>query len=81
MDLPGHNRKVTSDKKIICTPHEGYKGGNKDYCSHFSVTFEATAKFLVFLVRLILVKVGFDLFTGPRPESDIRYEFELKGLV
>ena len=63
-DLPGHNGKVTPDKKIISIPYEGYKDGNRDYCSHFSVTFEATGKFLIAFVRLILGKVGVDGFTG-----------------
>ena len=47
MDLPGHDRKVTSDKKTISILYEGYKGGNRDYGSHFSVTFETTGKFLM----------------------------------
>ena len=47
MDLPGHNGKVTSDKKTISILYEGYKSGNRDYGSHFSVTFETTGKFLM----------------------------------
>ena len=64
--------------------HQGYKGGNRDYCSHLSVRFETTGKFLIVFLRLILGKVGFDGFTGPRWESGIRYECDwkvvLKGL-
>ena len=51
------------------------------YCSRFSVIFPATSKFLIVLVRLILGKVGVDGFTGPGWETDIRYEFDLKGLL
>ena len=72
--LPGHDRKVTSHKKIVFIPYEGYKGGNRDYCSYFSVTFKITRKFLIVFVRLILGKVGIGGFTGPRRESDIRQE-------
>ena len=46
-----------SDKKMISISHQGYKGGNRDYCNHFSVTFERTGKFLIVFVRLILGKV------------------------
>ena len=72
MDLPGHDGKVMSDMKIISISHQGYKGGNRDYCSHFSVTFETTGKFLIVFVRLTLEKMGVDGFTGPRRESDVR---------
>ena len=82
--LPGHDGKVTSDKKKISISLQGYKGGNRDYCSHFYVTFETTGKFLIVFVRFILGKVGVDGFTGPRRESYIRYECDLtvalKGL-
>ena len=71
-DLPGHGGKVTSDKKIIVICHQVYKGGNRDYCSHFSVTFKTTVKFLIVFVRLILGKVGLDGFTAPRRESEVR---------
>ena len=42
MYLPGHDGKVTSDKKTISVPLEGWMSGNRDYCSHILVTFEAT---------------------------------------
>ena len=71
-DLPGHDGKVISDKKNISISHQGYKGGSRVYCTHFSVTFETTGKFLIVFVRLILGKVGVDVFTGPRRESDVR---------
>ena len=80
-DLSGHDRKVTSDKKIIFIPCEVYNSGNRDYCSHFSVALETTGKFLIVFVRLILGKVGFDGFTEPRRESDIRYEFDLRVVL
>ena len=63
---------MTSDKKIIYISYEGYKGGNRDYCSHFPVTFKTKGKFLTVFVRLILGKVGDDGFTRARREIDIR---------
>ena len=77
-NLPGHNGKVTSDKKKVCNSYQKYKGEDRDLCSYFSVIFEITIKFLIFLVRLILEKVGIDGFTGPPREFRIRYEFGLK---
>ena len=76
--LTGPYRKVTSDKKTIFSPYQRYKGGNRIFCSHFSVIFEITSKFLIISVRLIFGKVRFDGFTEPRWEFDIRYEFCLK---
>ena len=73
-DLPGHDGKITSDKTIVPISHQRYKGGNRDYCSHISVTFETTGKFLIVFVRLISGKVGVDAFTGPPQESDFRLE-------
>ena len=52
-----------------------------DFYRHFSVRLETTGKFLIVHVRLILGKVGVDGFTGPRRESDIRYECDLKVLL
>ena len=80
-DLPSHDEKVTSDKKIISISHQVFKGGNRDYWSHFSVTFETAGKFLIAFVRLILGEVGVDVFGGSRRESDIRYEFDLKVVL
>ena len=57
-NLQGHEGKVTPDKKIISLPR--YQGGNKDYCSNFSVTLETTSKFPIVFVWLILGKVGFN---------------------
>ena len=45
------------------------------------VTFETTYTFPTVFLRLILGKVGVDRFTGPRWESDIRYEFNLKVVL
>ena len=56
-------------------------GGNRDYFSHLLVTFETTGEFVIVFVRLILGKLGVDVFTGPRRESDIRYECNLKIVV
>ena len=80
-DLPGHDGKLISHKKIISISHQGYKDGNRDYCSHFSVTFETRGKFLIFFLRMILGKVGVDGFIGPRRESDIIYEYDLKVVL
>ena len=79
--LPGHDGKVTLDEKMISISHQGYKGGNRDYCSIFSVTFETIGKFLIVFVRLILEKVRVDGFTVPQRESDIRCEFDLKVVL
>ena len=76
--LPGHGGKVTLDKKTIFISHQKYKGGNRDYTSHFSVALETTSKFLIVFVRLILGKVEVDVFTGPRREINIRYKFDSK---
>ena len=40
-------------------------GGNRDYYRHILVTFDTTGKFVIVFVRLILGKVGVDVFTGP----------------
>ena len=53
-----------SDKKMIFISHQAYKGGNRDYCSHFPVTLETTGKFVVVLVRLILGKGGSTYLPG-----------------
>ena len=42
----------------------GFKRGNDDYCSHISVTFETTGKFLFVFVRLILDKKGLTELPG-----------------
>ena len=55
-----------SDKKLISIYHQRYNGGNRDYCSHFLVTFKTTDKFLIVFVRLILEIVWVDVFTGPK---------------
>ena len=77
-DLPSHDWKVTSDKKIVFISYQIYKCENGDYCSHFSMIFETTSKLLIVFVRLILRKVGVDGVTGPWWEISIRYEFDLK---
>ena len=77
-DLPGHDGKVTSNKKMIFFSHERNKGGDRDYCSHFSVIFETTSKFPILFLRLVFGKKGIDGVTRPRREIGIRYESELK---
>ena len=66
---------------MISISHQGYKGGNRGYCSHLSVTFERTGKFLIVFVRLILGKVGVDGFTRPRRKSGITDEFDLNIVI
>ena len=66
MYLRGHDGEVTSDQKIICNSYQRYEGRNREYCSLFSVIFEATIKFLIVFERLTLGKVGIDGVTGPR---------------
>ena len=78
--LPGHEVKVTSYKQMIFTFHQKNKGGNRDYCSHFSVILETTSKFPFFL-RLLFENVGVDGVTVPRREIDIRYESDLKVVL
>ena len=53
-------------------------GGDRDYYRHILVTFETTGKFVIVFVRLILRKVGVDVFTG---ESDVRYKFHFKPIL
>ena len=77
-NLPGRNGRVTSDKGMVLNSHQGHKDENRDYCSHFSVIFKTTKKFLIVFVRLILGKKGIDGVTRPQREIDIRYEFNLK---
>ena len=57
---------------MISISNQGYNGGNRDYFSHFLLTFETTVKFLIVFVRLILGNVGVDVFTGSRRKSDVR---------
>ena len=52
-DLPGHDAKVTSDKTMISVSYERYNSRNRDYCSHFLVTFETTGKILIVFVTNI----------------------------
>ena len=81
MDLPCHSGKVTSDKELICNSYQKHKGGNRDYSSHFLVTFETASKFVIAFVRLILGKVGVEGFTSLRWKIGIRYEFDLKVIL
>ena len=74
-DLLGYGKKMTSDKKMICNSYQRYKCVNRDYCSHFSLIFKITSKFLIIFVRLTLGNGGIDGYTGPR------LEFSLKVIV
>ena len=74
---------MAADKKMIFISHQRHKGGNRDYCSHFSVIFETTTKFPIVFGRLILGKVGVEGFTCPRRESDGRKKSDftlIKGI-
>ena len=81
MGLPGHNGKVTSNKKMIFISHQRSNVGNKNYCSHFSVIFEATSNIPINFLRLLSEKAGVGRVTGPRQEIDIRYESDLKVIL
>ena len=71
-NLPGHDGKVTSDKKIIFISLQRYKVGNRDFWSYFLVTFEATSKFLIVFVRLILERKWVDVVIRLQREIEIR---------
>ena len=43
--------------------------------------FQATSKFDISCVRLILGKIRVDRFIGPRRETYIKYEFNLKAIL
>ena len=45
-DLPDHDGKVKSDRKMIFATHQRYNVEDRDYCSHISATFGTTGKFL-----------------------------------
>ena len=47
------------------------ESGNRDYYAGILVTFETIGKFVIVFLRLILRKVGVDVFTGPRREGDV----------
>ena len=81
MDLLGYNEKVTSDIEMICSSYQRHKSGNRDYSSHFLVTFETASKFVIVFVRLLFGKLGNDGFTGLRRKIGIRYEFDLKVIL
>ena len=80
-DLPGHHGKATSDRKMIFISPQRNKGGNGDYCSHFSVTLETPGKFIIVFISLILGKIGIDGVTGSRREIGIRDESDLKVIL
>ena len=42
--------------------------------------FPKTTKFDIACIRLMLEKVGVNGFTGPRSETDVRYEFGFKTI-
>ena len=80
-NLPIHNGKVTSDKKMICKSNQWYNGGNREFFCHFPVIFKITSKFLIVFVGLILGKMMVEGFNRPQQETDIRYEFGLKVIL
>ena len=80
-DLPGHDGKLTPDKKMIGNSTQSCKGESRFYCSHFLVIFERTSKFVIVFVKLIMGKVRVEVFTGYLREIDIRYEFSLKKVI
>ena len=54
---------------------------NRDYLSHFSLIFETTRKLPIVFLRLVFGKVGVDGVNGPRRETDVRYESDLKMVL
>ena len=66
---------------MIFVSHLRNKGGNRDFCSHFSVISETTSKFPIVILRLVFGKMGVDGVTEPRRESEIRYESDLKVIL
>ena len=76
---------------MICNSYQSYESKNRDYCSHFSLIFKTTSKFLipfvrlilgrVPFVRLILGRVGVEGFTEPQRKTDTRYEFDFKAVL
>ena len=54
----GNDGKMMSDKKVISISHQGYNDKNRDYCSHFSVIFETTGKFLIVFCKTDIGKSG-----------------------
>ena len=80
-DLPCHHGKATSDREMIFISPQRNKGGNGDYCSHFSVTLETPGKFIIVFISVILGKIGIDGVTGSRREIGIRDESDLKVIL
>ena len=78
-DLPDHDDKGTSDNKMILNSYQRYQDANIISCSHFLVIIEATSKYVIVFVRLILGKVWVD--SGPKREIDLKYKFNLKVLL
>ena len=72
---------MTLDEKTLFISDQRNMGGNRDYCSHFSVIFEAVNKFPIFFLRLVFGKVRVDRVAGSRREIDVRYEFYLKVIL
>ena len=65
---------------MIGNSYDRYKGGNRDYCNQIFAIFETKSKFIIVFVGLVLGKVVFDGFTGPRRKIDVRYEFDFKAI-
>ena len=78
--FPGHDGRVTPDKKIFANHVKGLEVEIETFSviRAFFNNFEITSKFPVVFVKLMIDKVGVDGFIGPRQETDIRYEFSLK---
>ena len=79
MDLADHDDKRTSANKMISNSYQRYQDANIIYCSHFLVIIEATSKYVIVFVRLILGKAWVD--SGPKQEIDLRCKFNLKVLL
>lgn len=62
-DLPGHHGKWTKDMNLIFRSYKISLGADRDYCSSFIVFLQATSKFAIVYVKLILGKNGVGRFT------------------
>ena len=64
-DLPGHNRKLTSDMNLDLSFYERSSWVNRNNWSYLLVIFQKASQFAIDFVRLTLPKVGVDGFYDP----------------
>ena len=73
MDLPDHDGKVMSDKKIFLSLLKGVRVEIEIFTAFFSVIFETTSKYQIVILRLVFGKVGVDKVSRSRQQVNIRY--------